>query len=286
MGSEVTDCAASMEAMRTAARGNVYHNPMAISQVLPALHKTSYLTIKTKECLNEDSMCNIISTPFHLSDFWLCLYCQHFVTCLPFRLFGVGACGSCGSFTKWNPSDGDGGSGDAQWSSSCLLSGCAKGQLPAGGTWIAQGEKCWLHVSSSNECLSFSFSLISCSEQSVVLCGRFEKESSLWGSYLSVVNGEQARQSDRRYWHLSSDGTALTEGEDTQTHTHTLWRINSSCPWSGFSFSLVYETKWFAPSGVGDFKIESAQKITIKNTSYWWCKRDHKYFSLIFLWLF
>lgn len=42
---------------------------------------------------------------------------------------------------------------------------------------------------------------------------RFEKESSLWGPYLSMVNGEQARQSDRRYWHLSSDGTSLTEGE-------------------------------------------------------------------------
>ncbi|RVE68279.1 hypothetical protein OJAV_G00089280 [Oryzias javanicus] len=59
----------------------------------------------------------------------------------------------------------------------------------------------------------------------------FEKESSLWGPYLSMVNGEQARQSDRRYWHLSSDGTSLTEG-------------------------------------VSDFKIQVAQTITIKNTTY------------------
>lgn len=41
---------------------------------------------------------------------------------------------------------------------------------------------------------------------------RFETESSLWGPFLSVVNGEQARQSDRRYWSLSSNGIALTEG--------------------------------------------------------------------------
>lgn len=41
---------------------------------------------------------------------------------------------------------------------------------------------------------------------------RFETESSLWGPFVSVVNGEQARQSDRRYWSLSSNGSALTEG--------------------------------------------------------------------------
>lgn len=51
-----------------------------------------------------------------------------------------------------------------------------------------------------------------------MLFGRFETESSLWGPFLSMVNGEQARQSDRRYWHLSSNGTALSEGEDTYTH--------------------------------------------------------------------
>lgn len=47
---------------------------------------------------------------------------------------------------------------------------------------------------------------------------RFDTESSLWGPFLSVVNEEQARQSDRRYWSLSSDGTALTEGGHTNTH--------------------------------------------------------------------
>ena len=52
-------------------------------------------------------------------------------------------------------------------------------------------------------------------EDHLMLFGRFDKESSLWGPFLSVVNGEQARQSDRRYWHLSSDGTALGEGKHT-----------------------------------------------------------------------
>lgn len=55
-----------------------------------------------------------------------------------------------------------------------------------------------------------------------MLLDRFEKEDSLWGPYLSVVNGEKARRSDRRYWHLASNGTGLTEGEDSQTHI-TLW---------------------------------------------------------------
>lgn len=71
MGSEVAECAASMEAMRTAARSNAYHNPMAISQTLPALQQTSYMAVKSKECLTEDSMCSIISTLF--GHFRLCL---------------------------------------------------------------------------------------------------------------------------------------------------------------------------------------------------------------------
>ena len=55
-------------------------------------------------------------------------------------------------------------------------------------------------------------------EEYLMLCCRFETEPSLWGPFLSVVNGEQARQSDRRYWHLSSDGTPLSQGEDTHTY--------------------------------------------------------------------
>lgn len=52
-----------------------------------------------------------------------------------------------------------------------------------------------------------------------MLFSRFDTESSLWGPFLSVVNEEQARQSDRRYWSLSSDGTALTEGGHTLRNT-------------------------------------------------------------------
>ncbi|CAL1616560.1 unnamed protein product [Knipowitschia caucasica] len=59
----------------------------------------------------------------------------------------------------------------------------------------------------------------------------FEVESSLWGPFLSVVNGEQARQSDRRYWQLAAEGAALTQG-------------------------------------IGDYKIETSQKIAIKSVSY------------------
>lgn len=40
----------------------------------------------------------------------------------------------------------------------------------------------------------------------------FEVESSQWGPFLSSVNGEHARQSDRRAWHILTDGIPLMEG--------------------------------------------------------------------------
>lgn len=85
MGGQVAECAASMEAMRRDARSNTYHNPMAISQILPALHQKSYLTVKSKQCLNEDGTCSIISTPVctvisgSVCIFTVCLSCG----CLP-----------------------------------------------------------------------------------------------------------------------------------------------------------------------------------------------------------
>lgn len=174
MGSEVAECAASMEAMRTAARSNTYHNPMAISQTLPALQQKSYLTVKSMQCLNEDNT--------------LVLEAIDPVVVLP-------------SETKV-----------AVMVEVVMFSGAAavySVEVPQGSSLLEALE---------------------------VLKGKnvgftFDKESSLWGPFLSAVNGEQARQSDRRFWHLSSDGTALTQG-------------------------------------VGDFKIEAAQKITIRNTSY------------------
>ncbi|XP_061585159.1 transcobalamin-2 [Cololabis saira] len=174
MGVEVSGCAASMEAMRTSARGNIYHNPMAISQVLPALHKKSYLTLRRKDCLNEDN--SLVLEPVDP------------VVVLP-------------SETKVK-----------MMVEVVMLSGAAavySVDVPKGSSLLEGLEL----LKGKNPGFTF------------------EKESSLWGPYLSVVNGEQARQSDRRYWNLSSDGTALTEG-------------------------------------IVDFKIEAAQKITIKNTGY------------------
>lgn len=62
-------------------------------------------------------------------------------------------------------------------------------------------------------CESVRFEIFKCF--AIMRFSRFDTESSLWGPFLSVVNGEQARQSDRRYWSLSSDGTALTMGGHT-----------------------------------------------------------------------
>lgn len=174
MGSDIGECAASMEAMRTAARSNTYHNPMAISQTLPALQRKTYLSVKTLDCLNEDD--TLVLEPVDP------------VVVLP-------------SETKVNV-----------MVEVVTASGAAAAysvDVPKGSTLLAALELL------ERKNVGFTF----------------QKESSLWGAFLSTVNGEQARQSDRRYWHLSTDGTALTEG-------------------------------------VGDYKIEAAQKIAIKNTSY------------------
>ncbi|XP_054467356.1 transcobalamin-2 [Anoplopoma fimbria] len=174
MGTRVAECAASMEAMRTDARSNTYHNPMAISQILPALQQTSYLTVKSKECLNEDD--TLVLEPI---DPVVDLPSVSKVTVM------VEVVASSGAAAVYSV------------------------DVPKGSSLLETLEL----LNGKN--VGFTF----------------EKESSLWGPFLSAVNREQARQSDRRYWHLSSDGTALNQG-------------------------------------VNDFKIEAAQEITIKNTSY------------------
>ncbi|KAK2837249.1 hypothetical protein Q5P01_014461 [Channa striata] len=174
MGNQVEECAASMVALRTDARSNKYHNPMAISQILPALQQKSYLTVKNKNCLNEDD--TLVLEPIEP------------VEVLPSETkvaVTVEVVTSNGAAVVYTV-------------------GVPKGSSLLAALDLLKGKNA-----------DFTF----------------ETESSLWGPFLSVVNGEQARQSDRRYWHLSSDGSALTEG-------------------------------------IGDFKIEVAQKITIKNTSY------------------
>ncbi|XP_019956604.1 transcobalamin-2 [Paralichthys olivaceus] len=174
MGSPVGECAASMVAMRTDARRNIYHNPMAISQILPALQQKSYLTVKSMQCLNEDD--TLVLEPIDP------------VTVLPSEVHVtvmVEVVTSSGEAAIYHVN------------------------VPTGSSLLEALELL------KGENVRFTF----------------EMESSLWGPFLSVVNGEQARQIDRRYWHLSSDGTAINQG-------------------------------------INDFKIEAAQKITIKNTSY------------------
>ncbi|XP_058492060.1 transcobalamin-2 [Solea solea] len=174
MGSPVAEYAPSIEAIRTDARRNIYHNPMGISQILPALQQKSYLTVKNKECLNEDN--TLVLEPI---DPVVVLPSETKVT---LKVEVVKSDGSAAVYTVDVPKD------------SSLLEALE----------VLQGKN-----------VGFTF----------------DHESSLWGPFLSMVNGEQARQSDRRFWHLSSDDTGLTEG-------------------------------------VSDFKIQKAQKITIKNTTY------------------
>ncbi|CAN9513207.1 unnamed protein product [Ophioblennius macclurei] len=174
MGSEVADCASSMKAMRTAVSNNVYHNPMAMSQTLPALNKKSYLSVKSKECLNEDD--TLVLEPIDP------------VVVLP-------------SQTKVD----------------VIVEVVASNE---------EAKVYSVRVPKSSSVLE-ALTLLQERDDGFT----FETESSLWGPFLSAINGENARQSDRRYWHVSSDGTALSQG-------------------------------------ISDFKIVAAQRITIRNTSY------------------
>lgn len=63
MGSQVQECASSMEAMRSDVRKGTYLNPMAMSQTLPALQQKTYLQVKGKQCRNEDGKCCVIIKP-------------------------------------------------------------------------------------------------------------------------------------------------------------------------------------------------------------------------------
>lgn len=174
MGSPVEECAASMEAMRTGARGNTYNNPMAISQVLPALHHKSYLSVKGKECLGEDD--SLVLEPVDP------VVVLPSMIKVPVMVEVVTFSGAAAVYSV---------------------------DVPKGSSLLEALELL------KGKYVDFSFEL----------------ESSLWGPFLSMINGEQARQSDRRYWHLSSDGTALSQG-------------------------------------ISDYKIEAAQKITIRNQTY------------------
>ncbi|KAL2091941.1 hypothetical protein ACEWY4_011739 [Coilia grayii] len=174
MGSEVQACAAPLEAMRADARKGTYHNPMGISQTLPALQLRSYLSLKGKECRDEDDTLVLDATSQVIG--------LPSKTKIPLEVEVVKTDGKADVYSI---------------------------EIPVGSSLLEA-----LTLLQGNQA-GFTF----------------EKEMSLWGPFLSSVNGEQARQSDRRYWRLSSEGQALGQG-------------------------------------IKDYKIEAAQKITIKNTSY------------------
>ncbi|XP_061116375.1 transcobalamin-2 [Conger conger] len=173
MGSQVSDCSASMEAMRVDVRKGTYHNPMGISQTLPALQRKTYLHVKTTQCREEDDSLVLGTKPPipEVPDETVSLQ----VEVIP-----------------------------ADASSTTKTQDVTKGSSLHDALKLLQEKQS-----------DFTF----------------ETEPSLWGPFLSVVNGERARQSDRSYWSLSSDGTSLSQG-------------------------------------IQDYKIEKAQKITIKKTKY------------------
>lgn len=174
MGHPVADNSAPMEALRTAVKNNKYHNPMTMSQVLPALQMKSYLSVKNKDCLNEED--TLVLEPID-----------------PVVNFPVMT--SVAVTVEVVPSSGI---------PTVYSLGVPKGSSVLDALYLLKGKA-----------TGFTF----------------ETESSLWGPFLSTINGEMARQSDRRYWHVSADGIGLNEG-------------------------------------IRDFKIEAAQRITIKNTTY------------------
>lgn len=59
MGSQMEECGSAMEALRADVKKGTYHNPMAVSQVLPALHQRTYLHLKSQECRSENGMYNM-----------------------------------------------------------------------------------------------------------------------------------------------------------------------------------------------------------------------------------
>uniref|UniRef100_A0A3B4B6I8 Transcobalamin-like C-terminal domain-containing protein n=1 Tax=Periophthalmus magnuspinnatus TaxID=409849 RepID=A0A3B4B6I8_9GOBI len=175
MGQQVFECSMPLEAMRRDARNGLYHNPMALSQVLPALQLRSYISTRTKQCLAEDDSL-VLEPPEPVVE----------APVQPKVFVSVTVHTSEGTKSLYSVN------------------------VPQGSSLLQV-----LELLATDSTAGFTF----------------EKESSLWGPFLSVVNGEQARQSDRRYWQLSAENSVLTQG-------------------------------------IRDYKIEMPQNIVIKNTSY------------------
>ncbi|XP_056602452.1 transcobalamin-2 [Triplophysa dalaica] len=174
MGSQMDEFEPSLNALWANAKNGTYHDTMAISQVLPALQKQSYLHLKSKDCRSEDDTLVL----------------------------------------------------DADSDAEVILD---QGRVSLQVEIIkSNGEASVysIHVPVGSS-LFQALSLLQNKQRGFT----FNTEESLWGTFLSVVNDERARQSDRRYWQVSSDGITLTQG-------------------------------------IKDYKIVSKQNISIKNTEY------------------
>lgn len=89
MGSQMEECGSAIEALRADVKKGTYHNPMAISQVLPALHQRTYLHLKSQECRKEDGMYNrhpssnsrlvfaVLKLVFPKKNYFLFCYCNY-----------------------------------------------------------------------------------------------------------------------------------------------------------------------------------------------------------------
>lgn len=53
---KVDEKSPSMKALWADVKNGAYHNPMGISQILPALQQRSYLDLKNKNCQDEDGL--------------------------------------------------------------------------------------------------------------------------------------------------------------------------------------------------------------------------------------
>lgn len=69
MGSQMDEFEPSLKALWANARNGTYHDTMAISQVLPALQKQSYLHLKSKDCRSEDGAYSTSTYSFILKCF-------------------------------------------------------------------------------------------------------------------------------------------------------------------------------------------------------------------------
>ncbi|KAL4646642.1 transcobalamin-2-like isoform X1 [Arapaima gigas] len=161
-----------MEALKRSARNCVYHNPMAISQVLPALQHKSYLQLRVQQCTNEDNSLNVMPQPTTTEVLPVTVSLEVLVV-------------------------------------------------------IKENKTKYTVIIPKLSSLLNALTLLQEQEAGFT----FETEPTLWGPFLTVVNGVQAQQSNRTYWNLSSDGSPLSEG-------------------------------------IRDYKIQRPQKITIRLSTY------------------